>query len=190
VSAAPERSPERAQLALAIERLSALDRQLERLAEARTRLDLRGLRRAPEALVAKAMGEPYDLTSTVSHAQNLLEDAQRDLDEATEADKLLTDEIGVVEGRRSIALHGRNDALAEVLRASPEVAALCVRTEQARQQLYDSTWIFSAIGVHRLPRETSRWDGILWGKNTGQGDAWKAALVLLESDPDAALPSD
>jgi len=64
-----------------IEYLGSLDSQLGRLAEARSRLDLRGKeaalsavrraldeakRRAPEILVAKAMGEPYDPASTAS----------------------------------------------------------------------------------------------------------------------------
>jgi hypothetical protein len=88
---APERTTERQKLAEAIEYLSALDRQLKRLAEARGRLGLRdkerahatarrGLdearQRAPEALVAKMMGEAYDSAQTVDHAQGLLEDTQ------------------------------------------------------------------------------------------------------------------
>jgi hypothetical protein len=66
-----ERSPERARLAAEIEKLSGLEVQLKRLAEARERLDLRGKeraasaarhaldearKRAPEVLVAKMMG--------------------------------------------------------------------------------------------------------------------------------------
>jgi hypothetical protein len=200
---APERTPERQKLAAAIEYLSALDTQLKRLAEARSRLDLRGResahaaarqaldearKRAPEALVAKMMGEAYDPAQTVDdHAQGLLEDAQRELDEATAADELLADEIKDVEGRRSVAQIGRDRALTEVLRTAPEIAELRERIDRARQQLHDSTWICAAIGMHRLPRIF--WDGVLWGRDRGLGGPWKAAIAALEVDADAALPN-
>ena len=78
---APQRTAEREALAKAITHLGGLDRQLERLGEARSRIDRhgredalavarRGLdearQRAPALLVAKAMGEPYDPASTAS----------------------------------------------------------------------------------------------------------------------------
>jgi hypothetical protein len=191
-----ERTAERQQLAEKIQYLAALDRQLERLAVARSKLDLRdkeqahaaarvaldeAKKRAPELLVKKMMGEEFEPALTVDHAQGQLEDAQRDLDEATAADGLLADEITQVEQRRSLAFHGRDTALAEVLRASPELEALCARIEQTRQQLYDFTWVLSAIGQRRLPRGV--WDGILWGRDTGSGAPWKAALAAPKPMP-------
>jgi hypothetical protein len=203
-TAAPSRNPERQKLAEAIERLSALDGQLKRLAEARPRLDWGGKsravdaaraalaaakERAPEVLVAKAMGEPFDPALTVEHAASLLADAERDLAEATEADKLLRDEITVVEERRERARNGRTDAVREVLRTAPEVVALCTRVEETRQRLHAATWALSAIGLGGLPAGY-RWDGVLWGRDNGSGAPWRTAIAALERDPDAALPSE
>jgi chromosome segregation ATPase len=198
----PQRSSERQKLAEAIDSLGALNAQLDRLQEARGRLDWGGKdrahtaarraldearRRAPQILVAKAMGEAYDPTTTVDHAQGLLEDSRRDLDEATATDKIFADEIAVVEQRRAVAQIRRERVLAEVVRAAPEVAALHDRVERARQALDDLGWILSAIGGHRLP---FHWNGSIAGRDTGQGAPWKAALIALESDPDAELPSE
>jgi hypothetical protein len=198
-----ERSAERQKLAERIAYLSALDRQLERLREARECLDLRGKERAhvaarhaldeartraPQFLVAKAMGEAYDAAQTVQHAASLLAAAERELDEAGEADALLVDEIRLVGERREVAFHARNAALTEVLRTAPEIAALGDRIERARRQLHNSTWICATIGMHRLPRNF--WDGILWGPDRGSGEPWKAAIAALESDPDAELPCE
>jgi hypothetical protein len=144
-------------------------------------------RRAPE--VKKMMGEAYDPTQTVEHAAGLLEDAERDLAEATEADKLLRDEVQVVAQLRSWALGGRTDALRGVLRTSPEVAALCEHVDQTRQQLHDLTWALSAIGLGGLPAGY-HWDGMLWGRDRGSGAPWKAAIAALETDPDAQLPGE
>jgi hypothetical protein len=62
------------------------------------------------------------------------------------------------------------------------------RIARTRQQLHAFTWICRAIGSQRLPH--GAWDGILWGPDTGQGEAWKAALAALEADADADLPSE
>ena len=200
---ASQRTPERQRLAAAIDHLAALDRQLARLVEARERLGLHGKRqaydaalravaeakqRAPTVIIAKAMGETYDSAQTVEHAQGLLDDAQRDLDETAEADRLLADETRVIEQRRVIAFHGRNDALTAVLRAAPEVRALADSFVATREKLWAFSWIFAAVGRRALPDQV--WDGVLWGKNVGQGDAWKAAIAALERDADAALPDD
>jgi hypothetical protein len=200
VSEAPERSPEREKLAQAITYLAALDRQLERLREARSRLDWggrqldhenarRGLdearRRAPEVLVAKAMNEPYDQTATVEHQQGLVDDARRALDEAAAAAALLADEIKVVGERRELAYHARNRQLDEVVRASPEIATLRDRYEAARQRLQDFSWLFHAIGSQRLP---FYWDGMLHGSDNGSGQPWRAAIERLAIDADAELP--
>jgi hypothetical protein len=131
--------------------------------------------------------EPFDPASTVEHAEGLVDDARRDIDEATAADELIADEIRQVEQRREWSRPGLDDALSEVLRASPEVAALCARIETTRQQLYDFSWIASAIGRRRLP--PNFWDGILWGSDRGAADQWRAAIARLETDPDAVLPS-
>jgi hypothetical protein len=199
----PGRSPERQKLAEAIERLNALDTQLQRLAEARDRLDWhdkrraheaaqRALeearRRAPELLVARAMGEEFDPALTVAHAQGLVEDAAHDLAEAAAAAELLRDEIQAVEQRRSLAQHARDDAVTAVVRGSPELAAFCARVSALRQELYNSTWACSAIGLGPLPRNF--WDGVLWGPDRGSGALWKAAKAALASDADAELPSD
>jgi hypothetical protein len=163
----PARSAERARLSEAIARLSGLDRQLERLNEARSRLDQRGKeaalyaarrgfdearKNAPATIVARALNEPYDLHATVDRAQELLEASQRDLDEARTADRLLADEIKIVEERREVAQHARDHAVAEVVKSSAEVAELCAKIEQTRQQLNDFNWVLSAIGLLRLPQ--------------------------------------
>jgi hypothetical protein len=198
----PERSPERAKLAAAIEYLDALDNHLGRLAEARNRLGLRdkefavtsaraGIeeanKRAPQVLIAKAMGEPYDIVETVEHAQSRLGDAQRELDEAVAADAVLAAEITGIQGRRSLAELTRESALCDVLKNAPELAALAARYETAKQAVRDIAWTFSAIGIHRLP---FFWDGVCQGSNNGSGAPWKAAIAALQSDPDAALPSE
>jgi hypothetical protein len=200
----PQRSPERQKLAEAIEKLSAFDRQLERLAEARSRLDWGGKNRAvdaaraalvvakeraPAVLIAKMMNEYYDSAQTVEHAQGLLEDAERDLAEATAAGELLRDEIQVVEQRRERARHERTDAARAVLRTAPEVAALCARVDQTRQLLRDLAWALSAIGLSGLPAGY-HWNGMLEGRDPGAGAPWRVAVVALETDPDAALPSE
>jgi hypothetical protein len=195
------RSAERERLAETIKQLRGIEAQLSRLHEARERLGIRdkefslraarqdleeAKQRAPEILIARAMGEPFDPVQTVGHAEGLVEDAQRGLVEAVAADRLLADEIAVLEGRRVVAQLGRNDAITAVLHASPELAALRDRIEQTRQQLYAFSWICSAIGQQRLPR--GLWDGVLWGSNGGHGEPWKAALMALEHDADAELP--
>ena len=186
-----------------IEYLGSLDSQLGRLAEARSRLDLRGKeaalsavrraldeakRRAPEILVAKAMGEPYDPALTETAAQGLLEAAERDLDQAITADKVLRDEIKLVEDRRSVAQIARDSAIDAVLRSAPEVAVLGDHYAAARQQMYDLTWVFSALGGQAALPGNFFWDGILWGLDRGAGRPWKAARAALEQDADAELP--
>ena len=199
----PQRSPERQRLAEAIAHLGGLDSQLGRLAEARGRLGLRDKERvldsarrgvaeargrAPAIVVAKAMGESFDPAATVDHAENLLAAAQRDVDEATAAVGVLSDEIRVVEGRREVAQIARDHAVAEVVKSSPEVVALCARIEQTRQQLHAFAWILSAIGLGRLPPEFF-WDGIVHGRdNDHAGAPWRAAIAALEQDADAELP--
>jgi hypothetical protein len=200
----PQRSAEREALAKAIERFSVLDSQLERLTEARSRLDLRGRenalaatrgaldetrQRAPEILIAKMMGESYDPAATVEHAQQLLDAAQRDLDEALAADRLLADEIKVVEDRRDVAQIARARAVDEVVKSSAEVRTFCARVEQTRQQLHDFSWTCSAIGLGRLP-PGFHWDGTRWGLNNGAGTPWQTAIAALKENPDIELPSE
>jgi hypothetical protein len=198
----PQRSPERARLAQAIAHLGGLDKQLERLAEARSRLDRRGKehtldsahraldqtrQRAPEILIAKMMGELVDPALTVEHAQAAVEGAQRELDETTAADRLLADEIKVVEERREVAQHARDHAVAEVVKSSAEVVALCDAIALTRQQLHDYAWVLSAISLGRLPPGFF-WDGIVHGHDSGGGKLWRAAISALETDPDTVLP--
>jgi hypothetical protein len=200
---APQRTAEREALAKAITHLGGLDRQLERLGEARSRIDRhgredalavarRGLdearQRAPALLVAKAMGEPYDPALTETAAQGLLEAAERDLDQAITADKVLRDEIKLVEDRRSVAQIARDSAIDAVLRSAPEVAVLGDHYAAARQQMYDLTWVFSALGGQAALPGNFFWDGILWGLDRGAGRPWKAARAALEQDADAELP--
>jgi hypothetical protein len=202
---APQRSQERQKLAAAIAYLGALDGQLQRLAEARGRLGLRDKERAldsarrgldeargraPAILVAKALGEPVAAAQTVEHAQGLLEDTQRSLDEARSADRVLRDEIKLVEDRRSAAQIARDSALDAVLRSAPEVAALGDPYAAARQQMYDLTWVFSALGGQAALPGNFFWDGVLWGSDRGAGTPWRAARVALERDAAASLPGE
>jgi hypothetical protein len=83
-----------------------------------------------------------------------------------------------------MVLRFRRICAGEAARGSP----LLVHTEQLRQQIYASTWIFSAIGQRRLPQ--GAWDGILQGRDTGSGAAWREAITRLETDADAMLPAD
>jgi hypothetical protein len=198
--AEPQRSPERQKLAAAIEHLGALNRQLGRLAESRGRLGLRDKervldsarraldevqQRAPATIVARALGEPYDPAATVEHAQQLLDAAQYDLAEAVTADRLLADETRGIEDRREVAYLARERAVAEVLRVSPEIAAVCARVSELREQLAAMSWVCSAISRGLPP---GAWDGILYGPDCGHGAPWKAAITALEQDADAALP--
>jgi hypothetical protein len=199
----PERSAERSRLAEAIEYLAALDKQLARLAEARQRLDRRGredalavARRgldeakanAPSILVAKALGEPVDAAQTTATAEELLAAAQRSLAEAVTADRLLADEMRIVEDRCATARLARDSAVDAVVRASPEIAVLCARIEQRRQELYDYTWTISGAGGAAVLPPGHFWDGVLWGVDRGCGAVWKAARAALEQDADAELP--
>jgi hypothetical protein len=204
MSEAPPRTAEREALAKAIAYLGGLDSQLGRLAEARARLDLRGkedtlaiARRgltearenAPAVIVARAMNEPFDPATTVDHAENALTAAQRDLDETTAADRLLADEIKVVEERREVAYLARERAVDEVVKSSAEVRTFCARVERTRQQLHDFSWTCSAIGLGRLP-PGFHWDGTRWGLDGGAGASWRTAIEQLAIDADAMLPNE
>jgi hypothetical protein len=101
---------------------------------------------------------------------------------------LLTAEIELVEGRRSVAKIGRDAALRAVLLASSETAALWGRFQQARQKVRDLSWELSAVHIFLQP--PFHWDGRLEDRDAGQGDAWKAAISALETDADAALPGE
>jgi hypothetical protein len=200
----PHRSAEREALAKAIAYLGGLDSQLGRLAEARSRLDLRGKeaalsaarrgldearKNAPAVIVARAMNEHFDPATTVDHAENALTAAQRDLDEASAADRVLADEIKVVEERREVAYLVRERAIDAVVQNSAEVRTFCARVEQTRQQLHDFSWTCSAIGLGRLP-PGFHWDGTRSGPNNSAGASWRTAIEQLAIDADAMLPNE
>jgi hypothetical protein len=189
-------SPERQRLAEAIDRLSVLDTQLNRIAEARSRLDLRGKeraydaalraladakQRAPEMAIARAMVEPFDPTATTAHAEGLVDDARRDLNETAEADGVLAEEIRAVEQRRELAFHGRNDALTGVLRTAPEVRALAESFVATREKLWSFSWIFSVIGRRALPDQV--WDGVCGAETSARRRLGKRRLPRSRRTP-------
>jgi hypothetical protein len=178
--------------------------RLERVKEARSRLDLYGpdsptrvkdraerdlaaaRARAPQTIVSRLLGTQTEGGLSVEDAEQALAAATRAADEATEARRLLDEEAAAAERAVEFEFYRRRAALTEVVRTSPQIVELADRIQQARQALHDFTWVCRAIGLQRLPY--GAWDGVLRGSDTGQGDAWKAALAALEADADADLP--
>jgi hypothetical protein len=81
---------------------------------------------------------------------------------------MLVDDERAAEQTLELAVIRRNDAVREMLRMAPEVAALWGRFETAQQKVHELSWALSAVGIHRLPKQF-HWDGLLRGPRPCRG---------------------
>jgi hypothetical protein len=137
----------------------------------------------PQRLVASALGEPPpdDGGLSVYAAEKALSEAERAVDDAREARKLIAQEAEAKRATEAIARQAVDRCVTEVLAASPEVEALRDEYVVLRQRFSAVIGALRAAGVHGL------WPLAL-DETAFANSEWEAALRLLREDADASLP--
>jgi hypothetical protein len=211
--AAPPRSPERQRLADAIERHTAALQNHDRVTEAERKLTdeyfdvllpavteaeerlAEARERAPEALVAAALGEPAPEGPSVAEAEAALAEAGRRAAECRAARALLAAETQRAEAAVNGARFGLDTALPRAVSADLARAALLAEFRRAARRalriaraIQTSGLRLGGIEAHGMRADIGE-AVVAVGQRAFRDDPeWLAAIANLRQDPDAALP--
>jgi hypothetical protein len=198
--ASPDRSPERATLAAAIERIIAATAALDRVHQARAKVGQAwevGVASAEEALKEARAREPRRLVDellglvgakrqTVEEAGTALAAANSEQDRRRRIHALLDEEERAAERELEYARRVRDEAVVAVVASDPATATLLAEFIEARQRVADFQRIWLALPSRSEDsRAWCRFDEL---PDRGGAEQWRNAVAALAADADAELP--
>ena len=199
--AMPGLSPERDQLASAIERKRAATDRLERI-EAASQVTFvtaahekveeaekalaKAKQREPHRIVAEMIGEGGGSDLSVQSAQWLLEEAQAELTQAQHARQILDKQRDQAQQFLGWADQGHREALRNVVAAEGAPDRVLDQYREAQREVARVREVLNALS--RWGCLPNHWDTVREFPATDAAKAWEGALRALEADAEAPLP--
>jgi hypothetical protein len=191
----------RQHLADIISRVAQIEAELDRLAEARTKIGRPQIdaiteaeaalaeahAREPHRLVDEALGRTGNEQPTVAECETALAGVKAEMERRRGAQVLLDGEQARLESRLRFAVADRREAIGAVVRAEA-LASLFAEFDAALDRVAELRSIFDALGLAMTQRDLDH-AAVIGRNGTGRGRAaWRVALAALEADAAAPLP--